>query len=177
LAIFFAVSSVAFAFLQQPWCQWRHGDAQQQNKTILLPFWVARPAAWFAFAESKFRENAVFSQEQRFNLLLAAMPEKILDQIMDKVENVPEDSPYEMLNACLLETHTLSDQEKMDVLFKSEPLVGQKPSQMMANMLAYCPFGMEQSIMFHYMFLRHLPVTLQTLLGEQEPRDIKAKWS
>jgi hypothetical protein len=82
-----------------------------------------------------------------------------------------------MLNACLLETHTLSDQEEMDVLFKSEPLVGQKPSQMMANMLAYCPFGMEQSIMFPYMFLRHLPVTLQTLLGEQEPRDIKAKWS
>jgi hypothetical protein len=53
----------------------------------------------------------------------------------------------------------------MDVLFKYEPLGGLKSSQMLANMLAYCPSGMEQSIMFQYMFLQHLPVTLQILLG------------
>jgi hypothetical protein len=61
------------------------------------------------------------------------------------------------LNARLLET--LSIHEKMDVLFKSEPLSGRKPSQMLVNILAYCPSGMEQSIMFQYMFLL---VTLRT---------------
>ncbi len=58
------------------------------------------------------------------------MPEKIMDQVMDVVDNVPEDFPYDMLKARLLETHTLSGHEKMDVLFKSEPLCGQKQSQM-----------------------------------------------
>jgi hypothetical protein len=74
------------------------------------------------------------------------MLEKILDQIIDMVENVPEDLPYDTFKAHLPETHTLSDQEKMDILFKSEPLGGRKLSQMLANLLAYCPSGMEQSI-------------------------------
>jgi hypothetical protein len=53
----------------------------------------------------------------------------------------------------------------MDILFQSEPLGGLKPSQILANILAYCPSGMEQFIMFQYMFLQHLPVTLRTLQG------------
>jgi hypothetical protein len=71
---------------------------------------------------------------------------------------------------------TLFIQEQMDILFKPEPLGGRKPSQMLANMLAYCPSGMEQqSIMFQYMFLLRLRVTLLTLLGEQqEPVDIRS---
>ncbi len=82
-------------------------------------------------------------QRHQFDRLFGAMPEKILDRIMDMVENVLEDFPYDTLKARLLETHSLSDQEKMDTLFKSEPLGGQKPSQMIANMLAYCSSGME----------------------------------
>ncbi len=75
-----------------------------------------------------------------------------MDQVMDVVDNVPEDFPYDMLKTRLLETHTLSDHEKMDVLFKSEPLGGQKQSQMLVSMLAYCPCGMEKTIMFLRIF-------------------------
>jgi hypothetical protein len=60
---------------------------------------VTFPAAWFAVAESKFRETAANSQRRRLDLLLADMSEKILDQIMDVVENVPEDFPYDRLKA------------------------------------------------------------------------------
>jgi hypothetical protein len=77
---------------------------------------------------------------------------------------MPEYYIYYTLKARLPETHTLPDQKKMDILFKSEQLVGRKPSQMLANMLAYCPFGMEQSVTFQHMFLQRLPVTLRTLL-------------
>jgi hypothetical protein len=88
------------------------------------------------------------------------MMENVLDQVMGMVDNVPEDFPYNTLKSRLLETHNLSDHEKLDVLYKSEPFSGRKPSQMLANMLAYCPAGMEQTIMFQYMFLQRLPVTL-----------------
>jgi hypothetical protein len=37
------------------------------------------------------------------------MPEKILDQVMDVVDNVPEDFPYNTLKSPFLETPTLSD--------------------------------------------------------------------
>ncbi len=70
---------------------------------ILLPFWVARVAM----------EKGNISQRRRFDLLLAAMPEKILDQVMDMVDNVSEDFSYDTLKSLLLETHTLSDHEKL----------------------------------------------------------------
>ncbi len=90
---------------------------------------------------------------RRFDLLVAAMPQKILDQIMNVLENLPEICPYYTLKALLLEIRTLSDQEMIDIPFKSESLDGPKPSQMLPNMLAYCPSGMEQLIMFQYTFL------------------------
>jgi hypothetical protein len=46
----------------------------------------------------------------------------------------------------------------LDIFYKSDPLGGQKPSQMLASMLAYCPAGMEQTIMFQFLFLQLLPV-------------------
>ncbi len=46
----------------------------------------------------KYREKAVVSKRQRFDLLFAAMPEKILDLIMDVVV------VYDRLKARLLET-------------------------------------------------------------------------
>jgi hypothetical protein len=45
--------------------------------------------AWFSFEETKFCDRAVIFQRQRFNLLLAAMLEKIQGQIMDVAENMP----------------------------------------------------------------------------------------
>ncbi len=58
MAVVFAV--VVFFFLHR-WSWLGHGDALQKEKTVTLPpFWAARPAAWFAFAESKFREKASY---------------------------------------------------------------------------------------------------------------------
>jgi hypothetical protein len=141
----------------------RHGDTQQQKEklVILPPFWSVKSAAWLAIAESKFIEKIVVSEWGQFDLLLAAIQKKILDQIifgglphigkiciensqllpnnparqlyrytsvlieaavpieiMDLVENMLEDFPYDTLKACLLEMHTLSDQKKMDFFFQ-----------------------------------------------------------
>jgi hypothetical protein len=89
LPIFIAAAFV-FVFLQRRWSLMVHGDAlQQKEKTIILPpFWAARPVSLFAFAESKLNEKTIISQRRRFDLLLAAMPEKILDQVMAEVDNI-----------------------------------------------------------------------------------------
>jgi hypothetical protein len=80
--------------------------------------------------ESKFREKAIISQRRWFDLLLTALPEKVLDQVMDVVDSVPEDFSCDTLKSHLLESHTLSIHEKLEVLNESEPLGGRKPSQM-----------------------------------------------
>jgi hypothetical protein len=68
-----------------------------------------------------FREKAVEKQARNFDLLLAALPKKVQDQVMDVIDKMLANIPYDSLKAHLMGTHTLSDQEKMDVVFKMEP--------------------------------------------------------
>jgi hypothetical protein len=51
-----------------------------------------------------------------FDLLVAALPEKNLSQVMDIIKNIPAINPFKILKLRLLEAHVLSDQEKMDAL-------------------------------------------------------------
>ena len=109
------------------------------SKLTLPTFWVSEPAAWFALAEAKFRTSNITSQRVMFDLLVAALPEKHLSQVMDIIKAIPAINPYEVLKLRLLEAHVLSDQEKMDVLFQLGPLGDRKPSQLLASMLSVCP--------------------------------------
>ncbi len=110
-----------------------------------------------------------------FDLLVAALPEKNLSQVMDIIKAIPPINPYEVLKLRLLEAHVLSDQEKMDALFQLGPLGDRKPSpQLLASMLSVCPSELELQPVFQYLFLQRLPQTLRTLLGEQECSDIRS---
>jgi hypothetical protein len=148
--------------------------ATHPSKLTLPTFWISEPAAWFALAEAKFRTSNITSQRVMFDLLVAALPEKHLSQVMDIIKAIPAINPYEVLKLRLLEAHVLSDQEKMDALFQLGPLGDRKPSQLLASMLSVCPSGMELQPVFQYLFLQRLPQTLRTLLGEQECGDIRA---
>jgi hypothetical protein len=95
-----------------------------------------------------------------FDLLVAALPEKNLSQVMDIIKNIPAVNPFEVLKLRLLEAPMLSDQEKMDTLFQLGPLGDRKPSQLLASMLSVCPSGMEVQPVFQYLFLQRLPKML-----------------
>jgi hypothetical protein len=140
------------------------------SKLTLPTFWISEPAAWFALAESKFRTSNITSQRVMFDLLVAALPEKHLSQVMDIIKAIPAINPYEVLKLRLLE----SDQEKMDALFQLGPLGDRKPSQLLASMLSVCPSELELQPIFQYLFMQRLPQMLRTLLSEQECGDIRA---
>jgi hypothetical protein len=84
------------------------------------------------------------------------------------------DTPYSTLQERLLETHTVSNFEKLELLFKTGQPGARKPSQLLNSMLEYCPQGEERGVFFHFMFLQRLPQSLRTLLGEVEHGDTRA---
>jgi hypothetical protein len=92
------------------------------SKLTLPTIWILELAAWFALAEAKFRTSNITSQRVMFDLLVAALPEKNLSQVMDIIKNIPAINPFEVLKLRLLEAQVLSDQEKMDALFQLGPL-------------------------------------------------------
>ena len=140
----------------------------------LPPFWQARPAAWFVFVESRFRLRNIVDETAKFDHVLSALPEDMVGQILDLVEAAPAATPYTFLRTRLLETHSLSDYEKWDMLQKTEQMGGRKPSKLLADMMKFCPAGLEQSLPFHYLFTQRLPQALRTQLGEVEPGDPRA---
>jgi hypothetical protein len=73
------------------------------SKLTLPTFWISEPAAWFALAEAKFRTSNITSQRVMFDLLVAALPEKHLSQVMDIIKAIPALNPYEVLKLRLLE--------------------------------------------------------------------------
>jgi hypothetical protein len=147
---------------------------QQHGRDVKLPtFWKARPE-WFVYGEIKFRLKNVDDEQEQSDHLLAALSEEVLAQAMDVMEYLPEDMPYSTLKEQLLETHTLSNFEKLELLFKTGQLGARKPSQLLNSMLEYCPQGKERGVFFHFMFLQQLPQSLRILLGEVEHGDPRA---
>jgi hypothetical protein len=146
------------------------------NRDVKLPqFWTSRPAAWFTLAESRFRLRQVEDEQLLFDHLLSALGDDTISDVLDAIEEAAAgDTPYTSLKARLLETHVLSDFEKLEMLFACEPLGGRKPSQLLAAMLPFCPAGQEKQVIFHFMFLQRLPVSLRSALGDVQPGDPRA---
>jgi hypothetical protein len=92
--------------------------------------------------------------------------------VMDIINIILANNPFQVLKLRLLENHMLSDQEKMDALFQLGLLGDRKPAQLLKSMLSVCPSGIELQPVFQYLFLQRLPHALRTLLGKQDCSNI-----
>jgi hypothetical protein len=93
--------------------------------------------------------------------------------VLDIVENPPSHHPYSALKDRLLESHQLNDYQRVAMLFRTEPLGGRKPSELLAAMLELCPRGHETSIFFTHLFLERLPAELRIMLGEDDHQNLR----
>jgi len=143
----------------------------QPRDIKLPPFWPARPRAWFTYVEGRFRLRGIYDQQTMFDHVLGALPPEMVGQILDIVDQVPEENPYNYFKQRLLTSHQMSDYEKFDKLVKMEPMGGRKPSQLFHDMMEVCPAGMETTLPFHYFFMQLLPPALKSQLGETQPGD------
>jgi hypothetical protein len=147
--------------------------------TLRLPeFWPDTPAAWFVFAESKFRLKNIISETVRFDLLVSSLPRDSIRQVIDVVAAPDETAPYTVLKERLLSSHELSDFQKIEKLFQMDMLGGRKPSELMSHMLELCPRGKKKNKFFLFLFMQRLPKELRVMLTEEdlkEPRDLANK--
>jgi uncharacterized membrane protein YgcG len=78
------------------------------------------------------------------------------------------------LKQSLLDSHQLSDYQRIAALNRMEPLGGRKPSELLASMLELCPRGHETSIFFTHLFLERLLAELRITLGEDDHQNVRA---
>jgi hypothetical protein len=155
----------------------QHKDAPLANNRAVKPppFWTANPRAWFTSAERAFRLHNIADEESRFFNCLHALPEATVSLITDLVEADPLPvNPYMELCRRLLAAHQLTDIQRVEQLHNLPPLVAQKPSELLAEMLRLCPRGQENNAFFDCLFLNKLPRELRILLSEADMADKQA---
>jgi hypothetical protein len=156
-------------------------NAAADNAVALLrlpDFWPETPSSWFVFVESKFRVKNITSEHSKFDLVVGCLPRDSIRQVLDILENPDATTPYTTLKQRLLDSHELTDFQRMELLHCMEPLGARKPSELLSQMLEACPRGQENNMFFLFLFLQRLSKELRVLFAEDDlknPRDLAAK--
>jgi hypothetical protein len=95
--------------------------------SLKLPaFWIDKPVSWSVLAESQFRLHGIHREQTRYGYLLSALTKEAVSLIPHVVKHPPEHHPYSALKQSLLDSHELTDYQKIAALHKMEPLGGSK---------------------------------------------------
>ena len=124
------------------------GLQQQQprpGKVQLGEFWLQAPNAWFAAAELKFEVAHITGERECFAHTVGAMGFTVLRAVLDLVENPPADEPYTTLKGRLVLAHQLTPVQKATKCLQVVASGNQRPSEVLASLLEYCPLCILQS--------------------------------
>ena len=98
------------------------------------PFWVSNPRAWFLHLESAFALKGITRQLVKYQHVVSALPQAVTEEVLDILENIPSEAPYDILKTAIIKRTTSSDKERIRKLFHDTQLGDQKPSQLLRRM-------------------------------------------
>ena len=146
---------------------------QKPGKVQLSEFWPQVPNAWFAAAELKFEVAHSNSVRERFVHAVRAMGFNVLRALLDPVENPPPVDPYTTLKGCLVLADQLTPVQKATRCLQVVAGTNQRPSEVLASLLEFCPAGEECTAFFRAALTMRLLVTIQAHLTGTELTNIK----
>jgi hypothetical protein len=143
-------------------------------KLKLNEFWVDSPAAWFGMAEAQFHLRGITGELDRFCIVVAAMSREAARPVGHLIAQPDLFTPYSTLKAALLASHQLTPYQKMEKLMAMPAMGARTPSQLLHDMLEFCPnpaaAGQE---FFAFAFLHRLPRELRVLLAHENHQDMR----
>ena len=133
--------------------------------TLQLPtFWANRPIAWFTHVEAQFSLRRIQAQETKANLVIVSLPENVMEDVADVLED-PAPNLYDRLKAALIKRVALTDQQRVQELFRDVQLGDRTPSQMLRHMKQLvAEFKIDDAFM-KQLWLQRLPQSVQGILA------------
>jgi len=139
--------------------------------SVKLPdFWSTNPALWFVQVEAVFETSNVTRDRTKYIHCIAKLPERVLESIADIIAECQPDTPdgYQQLKTRLTGSYGLTKWQQLAKLVDHPGLGDERPSALMNSMLACLPAGEKPTLLFQYLFLRHLPSDIRGQLNQQE---------
>lgn len=97
-------------------------------KLQLPPFWSASPTTWFLQAEAQFTVSRVKREGDKYNLVVASLPQEIAESISDFLIRPPTHDQYTELKKVLIDRHSLSLERRVRLLITGQEIGDKKPS-------------------------------------------------
>ena len=158
----------------------RQQQFQQQGRTgsqkfsFKLPeFWPHAPAMWFARAEFRFEVANIDTEREKFMFTVDALPYESLRLVNDLMMAPPENRPYAELKERLLLATQLTPVQMADKLMRMPDLGDRRPSQLLAQLMEFCPPGEEGTAFFRAAYLTRLPADIRGHLDGLETGSLK----
>ena len=144
-----------------------------QYSMELPALWADAPVAWFAAVEVQFQLRRVWSEDERFCNVTAALDKMTLKKVVHLVVTPDIRQPYTKLKEALLASHQLTDLQRVELILAMEPLGSRKPSELLADMWEVCPADKHNSKFFAALFLQRLPSHIRVLLTHENHADLR----
>jgi hypothetical protein len=151
-------------------------NQQAHRQQVKLPtFWPHNPEDWFGLAEAQFHVRGVEEDLDKFYHVVSLLPEPTVKTVSDLVRaRPPPDDAYVQLRGRLLASHTLTEFQRMEKMQKIQGLCGQRPSEMLADLVQLCPAGETTTRLFRIAFLQRLPRDFRIILAEDTQSPLQA---
>ena len=130
--------------------------------SVKLPsFWAGEPQVWFAQAEAQFVLRRITCSLTKYYHVAAVLPQEIVRSVLDILQDVPTEEPYEELKSRLVQSFALTDYQRAEQFVRLPGLRDRRPSELMNTMLALLASGHPPCFFFNYHFLQRPPADIR----------------
>lgn len=131
-------------------------------------FWISNPKAWFLALEPQFQLRGIKSSETKYYIVTAALPQQIVEEVMDILASPPQDLPYEALKEAILNRTGSSEKERLRRVLQDLSLGDRKPSQLLRLMRQEIGELPVDDKFIRELWLQKLPSDVQFLLAPSQ---------
>lgn len=134
--------------------------------SVRLPnFWVNSPYTWFVQAEAQFVLHNVRSDRLRYHLIISALPQDMVETVIDVLQNPPDTNKYENLKQTLINRNSISEDVRLERLISDEQMGDRKPSDFYRHLkLLAGTSGIVTDALLTKLWLRRLPSVVNVAL-------------
>ena len=132
-------------------------------------FSISNPRVWLLQVEAQFHARRITSQETKYYHVVAAIPTSVAEQLVDVLDPIPKDVPYDTLKAALLERTSASEERRLQQLLSDVELGDRTPSQLLRYMRSLIGSMKVDESLLRQLWLKRLPSNMTAILLANDP--------
>lgn len=145
-------------------------DILGDNALSIKPptFGKINPRVWFTQIESFFRCRRITSQITMFSFVSTQLPMDVAAEVIDILDPIPTDQPYDKLKEAVLKRTTSSDDARLQHLLSGVELGDRTPSQLLRHMRSLAGNIKLDDMVLRQLWCKCLPANTNAILSTQE---------